>query len=343
MTMQLQFRPEENNPAGRAYERSLRLTRSLCWIGLVISLAGLIVIGLITQSGARSLFASVTYLFAMAAYTCGLISLRQGFNVWAKVILMATALTQLTIYTYWTGIGTGVHIFLFLPFVAARLIFLKGKAEMFCRYSVLGLCPALFIFLELAFMVWGLQPVFPPLGTSAQNVLICFNGLVTMGTISLTLFLYSRAEGQFVALIDANRQQAESLLLNMVPEPIAARLRSGEKLIADRHEEVTVLFADLSNFTTVSTYISAERLVGFLNDLFSQFDTLAGQWGVEKIKTIGDNYMLVAGLPFPQPDHAARAVEVALKMQRITSQWAKQNNLPLGLRIGRTQCRWLLV
>jgi class 3 adenylate cyclase len=334
MSASLQFSQRDSQPDQEAYARSLRLTRSLCWVGFFASLAGLFVIGLTTKGGAWSLFSLVTHLLAMAAYQSGLACLKRGSHIAAKVTLMATAVAQLAIYTYWTGTGTCVHIFLFLPFVAARLIFLQGRVEMILRQILLAACPALFITLELAFSIWGVTPIFPAVEPLARTLLISFNVLTTMGTVSLTLFLYSRAETQYQRLIEENRRQAENILLNMVPEPIAARLRSGERLIADRYDDVTILFADLSNFTTFATYISPERLVGFLNELFSHFDALADQWGVEKIKTIGDSYMLVSGLPKPCADHAVRAAEAALHMQRITEQWAKQNNLPLGLRIG---------
>jgi class 3 adenylate cyclase len=111
------------------------------------------------------------------------------------------------------------------------------------------------------------------------------------------------------------QQRSEQLLLNVLPAPIAARLKAGESLIADAFPEVTVLFADLVDFTRRSQRSSPAQVVATLNELFSSFDALAQRHRLEKIKTIGNAYMVAGGLPDPRPDHAEAIAEMALAMQ----------------------------
>ena len=110
------------------------------------------------------------------------------------------------------------------------------------------------------------------------------------------------------------RERAEQLLLNILPGSIARRLQEGEGLIADHFPEATVLFADIVDFTELSAGISPQAVVSLLNEIFSAFDQLASDLGLEKIKTIGDAYMVVGGVPSPRTDHTEAVVEMALRM-----------------------------
>jgi class 3 adenylate cyclase len=115
------------------------------------------------------------------------------------------------------------------------------------------------------------------------------------------------------------RERSERLLLNILPAPIAERLKESEGPIADHHAEATILFADIAGFTAMSTRMPADELVTMLNAVFTGFDQLARRHGVEKIKTIGDAYMAVAGLPEAAPDHVERIAELALDMRAESS------------------------
>lgn len=130
------------------------------------------------------------------------------------------------------------------------------------------------------------------------------------------------------------RECTEQLLLNILPEPIAQRLKLQESTIADSFAEVTVLFADLINFTETSSRIPATKLVKLLNKIFSEFDRLSEKHGLEKIKTIGDAYMVVGGLPMPRTDHADAIAEMALDMQRQITRFKGLDGKPFRLRIG---------
>ncbi|MEM9218366.1 MAG: adenylate/guanylate cyclase domain-containing protein [Cyanobacteria bacterium P01_F01_bin.150] len=136
------------------------------------------------------------------------------------------------------------------------------------------------------------------------------------------------------------QEKSERLLRNILPESIANRLKQDEQAIAEDFDAVTVLFSDIVGFTQLSSQISPERLVDFLNQVFSAFDKLCDRHGLEKIKTIGDAYMVVGGLPEPKADHAEAIANMALDMQRIISTIAyplpvePNAPYPLAIRIG---------
>jgi class 3 adenylate cyclase len=135
-------------------------------------------------------------------------------------------------------------------------------------------------------------------------------------------------------LLEIEQEKSERLLLNILPKAIAERLKRGEHNIAERHSDVTVLFADLVDFSTLANHTDAQELVALLNDLFSRFDRLAGQHGLEKIKTIGDCYLVVGGLPAPSARHAAAVAEMALAMLGALADLNRERGLKLSMRIG---------
>lgn len=136
------------------------------------------------------------------------------------------------------------------------------------------------------------------------------------------------------AALVAEREKSQRLLLNILPEAIAERLKEDEGTIAENFAEVSILFADLVNFTQLSTEVPPVEMVKLLNEIFSAFDSLAEKHGLEKIKTIGDAYMAVAGLPEPRSDHAIAIADMALDMQRVIEQFNQQYQQPFSIRIG---------
>ncbi|MGQ0608644.1 MAG: adenylate/guanylate cyclase domain-containing protein, partial [Chloroflexota bacterium] len=128
--------------------------------------------------------------------------------------------------------------------------------------------------------------------------------------------------------------RSEELLTNAIPVAIAARLKHGEERIAESYPATTVLFADLAAFTPWARETDPGRVVEFLDSLFTRFDQLAREYGVEKIKTIGDAYMAVAGAPERRPEHAAAAIELAVDMLAAHADERRRSDVPLELRIG---------
>jgi class 3 adenylate cyclase/CheY-like chemotaxis protein len=136
------------------------------------------------------------------------------------------------------------------------------------------------------------------------------------------------------ARVVAEQEKTEKLLLNILPRSIAGRLKGGEKLIADAHQSVTVLFMDLVGFTKLSRTTTPDRLVKMLNAIFSTFDLLVERSGLEKIKTIGDSYMLVGGAPELKEGHAQAAADLALAMIENLAKINAVNQTELAARIG---------
>jgi adenylate cyclase len=134
--------------------------------------------------------------------------------------------------------------------------------------------------------------------------------------------------------VEQEQEKSEKLLLNILPEPIANRLKRQPKAIADGFAEATVLFADIVGFTELSSRLAPQELVAQLNEIFSAFDLIAERYGLEKIKTIGDAYMVVGGLPNPRDDHAAAIANMALEMQAALKRINEQNQRSLDIRVG---------
>ena len=126
----------------------------------------------------------------------------------------------------------------------------------------------------------------------------------------------------------------ERLLLNILPEPIAQRLRGGEAIIADRFEDVTLMFADIVDFTRMSSRMSPSELVAVLNEVFTVFDGLVTEHGLEKVKTIGDSYMVVGGIPTWSEDHLERVASMALALAGSVAHIEQAAQLGIAFRIG---------
>jgi guanylate cyclase len=162
----------------------------------------------------------------------------------------------------------------------------------------------------------------------ANNVAV----VATIVFVLLAVFVAQRSQ-----LLDALRIEqgkAETLLLNVLPRSIADRLKSEPQTIADQYDQATILFADVVDFTPFAQRLSPAQVVGTLDGLFSRFDALAERYGLEKIKTIGDCYMVAAGVPNARPDHAIAVAGMALDMLAVMRGNDDIGKLGLELRVG---------
>jgi class 3 adenylate cyclase len=152
---------------------------------------------------------------------------------------------------------------------------------------------------------------------------------------SLERMRWREREQRYLAELKVEKEKSEALLRNILPEPIVKRLSAGETTIADGFSEVSILFADLVGFTPAAARMTPERLVDRLNDIVTAFDELALSLGVEKIKTIGDAYMAVSGLPEPRHDHAETVARFAIAMMEALEANNRIDGTPaFQLRIG---------
>jgi class 3 adenylate cyclase len=177
------------------------------------------------------------------------------------------------------------------------------------------------------FQPFPLPPVLQP------YVAVPVKGGVFLALASLA-FYSRRSTLAAEAQVRIDREKSEALLLNILPPQIAERLKAGEQPIADGHEEVTVLFADIAGFTPLAKQLPPGELVALLNQLFSGFDASAERHGLEKIKTIGDAYMVAGGLPDPRPDHAQAVAAMAFDMIEIVRGVEVPEGVTLDVRVG---------
>ena len=147
-------------------------------------------------------------------------------------------------------------------------------------------------------------------------------------------FAARRVSRRYERVIEKEQARSEDLLLNILPATIARRLKESRGVIADRFENVSVLFADMVNFTPLAASVTPEELVALLNDVFSEFDTISKQYGLEKIKTIGDAYLLAGGLPERREDHLAAMIEAAFAMQEVIQKRFAGRENEVRIRIG---------
>ena len=158
--------------------------------------------------------------------------------------------------------------------------------------------------------------------------------IIGVSNIVGSLLVLGLPMGMYSIFLEQERNKSEKLLHNIMPKSIAEKLKNNIKTISMDNPEISVLFADIVSFTEMSEKISSEKIVGFLNDMFSQFDELTETYGVEKIKTIGDSYMVVSGMPVQREDHALTLFNLAKEMIKISAQFKDHNGNPIKLRIG---------
>ncbi len=243
-------------------------------------------------------------------------------------ILLATGWVNTIIPAAILGVDTGVYLYLMLiPMVGVLLTRRGDKLMVFVMvfFGVLFFAAVPLVFTRTPGVVrdsWVEQSlfVFSTLGVGA------FGSLFAL----YYRWLVDRAES---GLAEA-KEISESLLLNILPRSVAERLKVGESPIADRVDAVTVLFADLVGSTALAERVSPDALVMFLDRLFSEFDDLADRHGLEKITTIGDGYLAVAGLPEPRQDHMEAAASMSLSMMEVLHRCAAPEGFDLEMRIG---------
>src|SRR3989440_6759050 len=141
-------------------------------------------------------------------------------------------------------------------------------------------------------------------------------------------------ENEYLGKIENEKRHSENLLRNILPAEVVTRLRNGENNIADHFDDATVIFADVVGFGKITARMKAYEIVACLNELFSEFDKLAEEAGIEKIKTIGDNYMAVAGVPTPRSNHARMATKFALELVTATGRLRSSLPAPFAIRVG---------
>jgi len=186
-------------------------------------------------------------------------------------------------------------------------------------------------FLLMVALTTPMAQLVRPDAAQLPDALVVVFFALNIGVVSLIAFVLLAAFA--MQRLDAQRR-ADSLLLYILPAPVAELLKVKPQVIAEQFDEVSVLFADVVDFTSMAARLSAKEVVGLLDRLFTDFDTVVERHGLEKIKTIGDAYMVASGVPTRRVDHALVLAEAALEIQAIASSYRRDDGEPLTLRIG---------
>lgn len=246
----------------------------------------------------------------------------------AFIIGVTQNLIGISLATVYTGLDTGFFLFGLVALIYATL---AEWIPRWLQYLVCVVCAVMFI----ALFLYGIQvPALDPVPSGWALTFATVNGLSTAGFLLLVAMTYRRFVDQAEAALEAEYEKSEELLHNILPVSIAERLKENPDVIADGHQPVSILFADIVGFTELAGRLAPRELVTLLNKIFSRFDALVDEMDLEKIKTIGDAYLVVAGLPQPREDHASAVARLALAMVKATEDVSRETGEPLNIRIG---------
>ena len=247
----------------------------------------------------------------------------------ARVYFSVVAVLFLTLHT--AMLGTESRFQFFLVITVFLMFYLFPVREKFWMYSMIALSGACFVGAELLFPSVGLVVGIPiqlreQLNTfNTTGVLFCALSMGGIGYVTI-----KNAEANFVR----EYERSEMLLRNILPASIARQLKSSPENIAESYAQVTIMFVDIVGFTALSETLAPKDLVRLLDDIFSELDELTEKYKLEKIKTIGDSYMVVAGVPEPRPDHAEAIAAMSLEIRERFSKLRNLGQQILDLRVG---------
>ena len=287
--------------------------------------------------------AVVSVVWAAIFFLAGLPSL-----AWFFVLISASQFTSVSIATFRPQFTTGLGIMVGLVTILANLgihIEAGGYSAGIWALAWLPIMPlavfltagprggglALVVSLAAAVIAALFDALFAESSLEIPRALLLGYNTFTLVVASLMAFFWSL---YLFGELESARMRADELLLNILPAPIASRLKRKETTIADGYQEVTILFADIVDFTSMSAEADPIDVVNKLNDIFSDFDDLAARYGLEKIKTIGDAYMVAGGLPKPKEDHCQAVAAFAVDMLEAVNRHTSWSGDPIRLRVG---------
>jgi adenylate cyclase len=305
--------------------RYVVLTNIVAVLGIVFTLGFAPVLVL---SG-KPIYPVVQIAYALG-YAPALVLNQRRHHVAATTWLVLFSHLSVVSQVLFEGTGFDVHLFFMLHAMLPFMVFAPRHDRLMWTLSALAGID-LFVVVALGDRLVQLGPAI------AADRLALIRPILLGGlfaTLAACAYYARRATLIAEDRLDRAHQRSEELLLNILPPSIAGRLKTVGGTIADGFTDVTVLFADIVGFTTLSADMPPERVVAMLNELFCQFDDLAGELGLEKIKTIGDCYMVAAGLPEPRPDHAEAIAKMGLGMLRIVRELDARTGQRLDVRIG---------
>ena len=308
--------------------RRQRLTRYALGAANVITFPYIIVTALIDPHGTWLLI--LVNLLSVALFSTGQWMASLGRHNLARAILMTTMQTQIALLIWLSGPELNIAVFTFVAAALARVLYTPAEKWQLGIFTCMP-----FLLLIAAMTVADTTRVdFSQIPPALMAFVRIANAVLCLSAVVLILGVFNREVLRSESDLHAAHQRSENLLHAVLPESIADALQGGRKTIADRHQDVTVLFADIAGFTPWSAGQSPETVVAMLEKIFSRFDHHVAAAGAEKIKTIGDAYMVIAGAPAGCPDHASRMARLAQTFMQEIASIREETGIPLDLRIG---------
>ena len=307
---------------GKAILMLLVFAESLVCIFWIYTLSGL--------GEGYALMAAVPYVYIIVSYASLLIFYRskkfEYFTFTQLVMLLVMPFfMQWAIGGYEASSGIAIWAIL-SPIGALMILGTKPSTPWFVLFTI------------LAGLSWKLNYMFAgnslPIPPHIKDTFFLMNIIGTTCILYAVMRYFQSQKERTLLELEQEQARSEKLLLNILPKSIANRLKDNDMRIADSHEEVTILFADIVGFTKMTASMPPAELVGILSQLFSRFDALADAHGLEKIKTIGDGYMVIGGAPVARSDHATVVAQLALEMQQALAEFNAQMDRKLQMRIG---------
>lgn len=300
-------------------------------VGCILAL-GIHTVWTVIFWGEHELMAKINGLAVILYAICIFILRRNDENV--AFVLWCVGLEQIIhqiIASYFLGWNLGFQYY-FL--VVASFSFLGQHKHMIFPFVMTTLSILAFVGAYYYNVHWYNPEGKIIFSDATQQFFNISNIVFSFSAIALISFIFSREANLAEKNLALEKEMSESLLLNILPESIAEKLKARADIIADNHQNVSVLFADIVGFSKISMNLSADELVGILNKIFSHFDMLVEKYELEKIKTIGDAYMVASGLPEPSEDHLQRLTYMSLDMISYLKSDQEIIDLSLEVRVG---------
>ena len=307
---------------GKAILMLLVFAESLVCIFWIYTLSGL--------GEGYAMMAAVPYVYVIFSYASLLIFYRskkfEYFTFTQLVMLLVMPFfMQWAIGGYQASSGIAIWAIL-SPIGALMILGTKQSTPWFVLFAV------------LAGLSWKLNYMFAgnslPIPPHVKDTFFLMNIIGTTCILYAVMRFFQSQKERTLLELSLEQARSEKLLLNILPKSIANRLKDNDMRIADSHEEVTILFADIVGFTKMTATMPPAELVDLLSQLFSRFDALADNYNLEKIKTIGDGYMVIGGAPMARDDHATVIAQLALDMQQALVEFNEHTGKNLQMRIG---------
>ena len=260
-------------------------------------------------------------------FVTALAAAKRGHTHTAMGVAIAEVIAHAVIATRYTGLEAGFHYHMVLVISVTFLFTAVPLTLRLATVGLVGACYAALIVTGRDTAPWSSLPADTIQAMGLLNVVVFITTLAGIG------WYYTLAVHQARAALGREYQRSEALLNNILPGSVARRLKD-RTTIADRHEACSVMFADMAGFTSWSAQLEPEELVEHLNSVFTAFDHLAEKHDLEKIKTIGDAYMVAGGVPTSRPDHAEAIAEMALDMRDYMRETRQRFGTGLSIRIG---------